>query len=334
VSTTGNTPQVSPFGQPAAVPARYNILALSGGGYRGLFSAVVLERLEAELRRADPGNPNVRLRDRFALVAGTSIGGLLACGIALGIPASTLRRGLEEHARNVFPALRVKRARRFFGALYDPGKLATAIDHCLGEHVADRPMNSVEHPLLVPAVSWIAAKPRVFKSVGLVGSDAASTSVRDVCLATAAAPTYFPPHRVDGDPLLDGGLIAIAPDTIAIVAALKRWNVPIADLHVLSIGTAGVDGGGMSGGVPDSGRAWARGMRLLHFSVAAQERLVLETCRLMLGHRFLRINHTPGPGLRKLSDLDVVDASMTGTLKALADAAYETERPALNSFLT
>jgi cGAMP-activated phospholipase len=304
---------------------RHNLLSLSGGGYRGLFSAVILEKMELELRRRHSKKPDIRLRDQFSLIAGTSIGGLLACGLAMGISATALRTSLERHGPLIFPRRRFKRTRQFTGHLYDPTSLGKAIDDTLGKD-AKTTMDKVTHPVLVPAVSWVSAEPRLFRSVGLVGNDASTATLKDVCLATAAAPTYFPPHIVNGDPLLDGGLVANAPDTIAIAAAVKRWNVPLHDLQVLSIGTAGVGGGGMQGDVPASGVGWGRGALIIDFIMATQERLAIETCRGMLGNRYLRINHTPGPGQDRLSDLDVVDASMTGTLTALAAAALDTAR--------
>ena len=48
----------------------FRILALSGGGYLGLYAAVVLAELEERV-----GEP---LGRRFDLIAGTSVGGLLA----------------------------------------------------------------------------------------------------------------------------------------------------------------------------------------------------------------------------------------------------------------
>jgi predicted acylesterase/phospholipase RssA len=208
------------------------------------------------------------------------------------------------------------------GHLYSPASLAQAIDETLGRH-ARATMDTVPHSLLVPSVSWVSAEPRVFRSEGLAGKDASRVTLKDVCLATAAAPTYFPPHVVGGDPLLDGGLVANAPDTMAVAAAVRRWNVSSHDVYVLSIGTAGVGGGGMQADVPDSGAGWGYKARIIDFMMAAQERLAIETCRAMLGDRYLRINHVPGPGQARLSDLDVVDASMTGTLTALAAAAFE-----------
>jgi patatin-like phospholipase/acyl hydrolase len=78
---------------PDTPPATRRLLCLSGGGFRGLFSAIVLEHMEARLKLAGLG----ALRDQFDLIAGTSIGGLLACGLAAGVPARHLRETLEEH---------------------------------------------------------------------------------------------------------------------------------------------------------------------------------------------------------------------------------------------
>jgi len=51
------------------------ILSLSGGGYRGLFTATLLQELEKAL-----GNPIAR---HFDLITGTSIGGILGLAIAV-----------------------------------------------------------------------------------------------------------------------------------------------------------------------------------------------------------------------------------------------------------
>src|SRR6266446_8411629 len=57
--------EIPPFG-PEPAPTRFQILSLSGGGYRGLYSAAVLAALEG----AGPA-----MYERFDLFAGTSIGG-------------------------------------------------------------------------------------------------------------------------------------------------------------------------------------------------------------------------------------------------------------------
>src|SRR6202051_1718525 len=72
----------------AAAPV-FQVLALSGGGYRGLYMAKIIADIEA----AD-GVPFARL---FDLIAGTSIGGILALALALEIPASRMVELFTDH---------------------------------------------------------------------------------------------------------------------------------------------------------------------------------------------------------------------------------------------
>ena len=59
------------------------ILALDGGGVRGMFSLQVLARIEALLRERS-GRPDLRLGEAFDLVAGTSTGAIIAAFLAWG----------------------------------------------------------------------------------------------------------------------------------------------------------------------------------------------------------------------------------------------------------
>ena len=324
---------------PEQAVTRYNVLALSGGGFRGLFSAVVLERFEADLRSRNPAGSAVKLRDQFDLVAGTSVGGLLATGIALGIPAEVLRKQLMQASSEIFPPKRFKKFRQVFGNLYDTRDLSNAIESCISTENLNRLLTDVDYPLLVPAVSGLTAQPKIFGSRGLFGTNASKVSLRDMCLATAAAPTYFKPHSIDGDRVLDGGLIANAPDLLAVSATMKRWGVPLEQVYVLSIGTAGIGFGTMAGSVPMSGIGWGRKLKFIDFMMSAQEQLALQTCRSMLGSRFLRINHEPGKDQKELSELDVVNASISDTLRGLAVQAIDRtldsdQRAKYDAFLT
>jgi patatin-like phospholipase/acyl hydrolase len=59
----------------------------------------------------------------------------------------------------------------------------------------------------------------------------------DVALATTAAPTYLPAHRLRGLRLIDGGMWANNPVLIGIVEAVRVFGKPLSDIAVLSIGT-------------------------------------------------------------------------------------------------
>ena len=57
------------------------ILAIDGGGLRGLIPACVLAGLEAATGRA--------ARETFDFIAGTSTGAVIAAGLVAGVPAGT-----------------------------------------------------------------------------------------------------------------------------------------------------------------------------------------------------------------------------------------------------
>ena len=83
----------------------YHVLALSGGGYRGLYTATVLAELEAVL-----GRP---IASHFDLICGTSAGGMLALGLAAEIPAIELKALFEGQGSRIFGCRSL--ARRLLG---------------------------------------------------------------------------------------------------------------------------------------------------------------------------------------------------------------------------
>ena len=63
-------------------PGPKRILALDGGGVRGVVALAFLKEIERTLA-AQAGRP-VRLCDHFDLIGGTSTGAIIAAGLALG----------------------------------------------------------------------------------------------------------------------------------------------------------------------------------------------------------------------------------------------------------
>lgn len=62
----------------------FRILSLDGGGIRGAFIAAFLAEVERQV--------NARVADYFDLIAGTSTGGIIAIGLALGEPATRIEQ--------------------------------------------------------------------------------------------------------------------------------------------------------------------------------------------------------------------------------------------------
>jgi patatin-like phospholipase/acyl hydrolase len=75
--------------------AKYRILRIDGGGIRGLITTILLQRIAAE-----PGMGN--FLDNTDLLAGTSTGGLLALGIAKGLPLDRIRETYEKQGPKIF----------------------------------------------------------------------------------------------------------------------------------------------------------------------------------------------------------------------------------------
>src|SRR6266516_2821906 len=72
------------------------LLAIDGGGIRGVLSLQILSRIE-ELLIKESKRSDYRLADYFDYVAGTSTGGIVAAGLALGMSVSEI---LEFYVRN------------------------------------------------------------------------------------------------------------------------------------------------------------------------------------------------------------------------------------------
>jgi predicted acylesterase/phospholipase RssA len=91
------------------------LLALDGGGIRGLISIEVLARLEDELR--PDGDPQFVLADAFDYVAGTSTGAILAACISLGMRVDEIRSFYLESGPAMFSKAKLRElAHSRFGA--------------------------------------------------------------------------------------------------------------------------------------------------------------------------------------------------------------------------
>jgi len=216
------------------------ILSVDGGGIRGLVSCTWLEGVESVLGNA--GKPG--LAGSFDLLAGTSTGALVVCGLGLGWSPATLAQLYRERREEIFPALPGKlwsRARRFFrhgpsAPRYD----ARGLEAVLREVFGDRRLGDLQRPTLITSYDTLARRPVIFKSF-LPGH--ADLRLWEVCRASTAAPSYFPAHgmEVEGQAcsLIDGGIVANNPTACAIAEALRRDREirQCGDLVVLSVGT-------------------------------------------------------------------------------------------------
>lgn len=210
---------------------RIKLLSLAGGGFLGLYTALVLEYLEEPLKKR---SSDARLCQVFKLVAGTSVGGLLALGIAFGLPASELVKVLQEVGRQTFkPRILPNLMGMLWGPIYKPDAIASAIADKIG---AEKKLNQAKIPVVVPALNLTLNRLEVFR--GIPGEQQGSDiRVIDVALATMAAPMYFPAHKIGELLYADGGLVANCPDLIALKFAHELGFRDTTRWHLMSIGT-------------------------------------------------------------------------------------------------
>jgi patatin-like phospholipase/acyl hydrolase len=83
--------------------ARFQILSLIGGGIRGAFIIAYLRELERRI-----GRP---ITESFDLIAGTSTGGIIAAGLALGLSTEELYDFYRNHGEKIFSPRERYRAR-------------------------------------------------------------------------------------------------------------------------------------------------------------------------------------------------------------------------------
>ena len=314
-----------------ANPNEFRILALSGGGYLGLYTAVVLAELE---KRA--GEP---LGRRFDLLAGTSVGGLLAMALAFEVPMAEIVRLFVERGEEVFssrglPGGRVTRLLDMTRSVLGPKYSGEALRRELARHFGERTMGDARHAVVVPAVDVGASRTKGFKTPHTQGSlgDEGLSAV-DVTLATCAAPAYFPCVKVGERLYADGGLFAVAPDQVALHEAQHFMGAKQARVRMLSIGTATRGFQPADSIDPEAGAVgWLSEGRLILTLISVQQQHVQAVMEDLLEDRYLRLD-ADWPAQAGLG-IDVATPEAAKTLIALGEKTLRTtERERLAAFL-
>lgn len=267
----------------------FRILSLSGGGFLGLYTAAVLQGLE--------DRAGVPLARRFDLIAGTSIGGVLALALAYELPMARLVRLFASHGSEVFssralPSGAMSRLIDLTRSVLGPKYGGDALREALDAHLGDRRLQDATHAAVVPAVDVASCTTKIFKTPHAEASrgDGALRAV-DVALAACAAPAYFPSVRIDGRLYADGGLFAVAPDQVALHEAEHFIGVAHGRVEMLSIGTATRHYRPADGLREDAGAVgWLSDGRLVLTLISAQQQHVQAMVEDRLGERYLRLD--------------------------------------------
>lgn len=205
---------------------RFQILALDGGGIKGMFSAAVLAHLESDL--------NINVAEHFDLIVGTSTGGIIALALGAGMRPSEVVSFYVEHGPKIFRN-GLSSLKRIIRPKHDPTPLEEALKGCFG----DKRLADSCKRLVIPSYNLGDDDIYLFKTPhhSRFNRDY-KVFMWQVAMATAAAPTYFPSFRgVDRIRLVDGGVWANNPTMIGIIEAIGILDVSAKSIRVCSLGT-------------------------------------------------------------------------------------------------
>lgn len=294
--------------------SQFQILSLSGGGFRGLFTARILADLEQQTEQITGSRKPIGRC--FDLICGTSIGGILALAIGLEKPMAEIAALMEEKGRKIFP--RKGKFSGLFSTKHDNRLLVELVDEIFG----DCAVNDSRHRLLVPAVNFSTGAPQIFKTSHCESLTDLGYKMRDVALATSAAPGYLPMHKMQktGTLYVDGGLFGNNPSLFGIYEARYYLGVAEEDIRLLSIGTMGGDHRADTNKGVDVG-FWGWKDSLFSLTISSQEKVVNFMAERQLRERYCSIDETPVGVQEKNIGLDVADKPAIETLTSMAEQA-------------
>ncbi len=299
------------------------ILAIDGGGIKGVLPAAFLATMEA-----DSGKSVV---DHFDMIVGTSTGAIIALGLGLGVSASEILQFYLDRGPEIFDSVGpsgpwrrlAKTVRHAFASKYRPENLRESLEAVFGT----RKLGESRCRLVIPSYDSLRRTVHVFKTAHheRLCNDFKQPVV-DVALATAAAPTFFPAHKTSwGQLLVDGGVWANNPVGLAVVEAVGVLGWDGHDLSVLSLGCTDPT----LSTPPDAGWLTLR-EKVASLLQQAQVSASLGTAQILTGHtsdapKVYRVNVTVPDGTYSLDKVE-----QSGVLKGLGIAEARNFQPTFN----
>ena len=241
----------------ASIEPKMRILSIDGGGIRGVLAASVLVEVE---RIIQSRKQDARLCDYFDLFAGTSAGGLISGLLLLPDkasvasktdpprPAMSAQEVLDfylEFGPSLFKMPLTERIRRLGGLAderYSSAGFNAALDSKLGQPGSELMLSDLIRPTVISTYNASTGSPYFFKQHRTTDQGGNDFTLRDVALATSAAPTAFETVNVMSNEesiggCVDGGLFANNPTMCGYAEAAGYFGHSAKDMAILSIGT-------------------------------------------------------------------------------------------------
>ena len=204
---------------------RYKILIIVGGGIFGAIPAHFLGLLPTDKQTLDGVD----------VIAGCSIGGILAAAYAVGQSFGYIDTVFQARAGECFE----KRFNAKWNPLACPTYKTESLDAVLQDMIGDATIGDIRNfypglKLVVPALDITENKYIVFENTT---SNYLDVKLKDVAGYTSAAPSYYAGREYKGNCIIDGGLIEVAPLLTATTEIKHRYGIPFMNMDVLMLGT-------------------------------------------------------------------------------------------------
>jgi hypothetical protein len=239
------------------------ILALDGGGLRGILSLGILEKIEGLLRERHGAGNGFRLCHYFDLIAGTSTGAIIAAALAQGWSVGELTDKYFSLGRRVFERSLLRQI--LLRAKYDEQSLVAELKNVFGSDTTLGGPELLTGLLIVikrldSGSPWpLSNNPRgryfVAASSGRMGNG--DYPLWQVVRASTAAPSYFAPETISitggrnvspvTGSFIDGGVSPFNnPALQALMYATLEgyrvgWETGSDKLLLVSVGTGAAD---------------------------------------------------------------------------------------------
>lgn len=296
---------------------RFQILALDGGGIKGIFSAAFLAKFEEDLK--------IKVVDHFDLIVGTSTGGIIALGLGLGLSPKELVEFYFRKGPQIFRKIPLWTSlRNMLFAKYSGSAIESVFreENCFGSKL----MGESKKRLVIPSYNIDTNDVHVFKTAHH------ERFKRDykipawkIARATSAAPTFFPISKnIDSVRLIDGGVWANNPAMVGLFEAIAILDIPMSEVRILSVGTTeelkqNPNILSKFGGWP----FWAN--NVIQLIMQAQSVSISAQLKLLLKENFIRVNPKVPAGLFGLDKMNMDE------LFAFASTHSRTESPNFNA---
>lgn len=229
---------------------RKKILALDGGGIRGILTVEILDKIENILRAQSGGNAEFVLADYFDFFAGTSTGAIIAACLSWGMSVDRIRNFYLQNGKEMFDKASLLRRHRY---KFEDAKLSARLQQEFG---VDTTLGSDRLRTLLMMVLRNASTDSPWPLSNAPDGKYNLRSRKDCNLdlplwqlirASTAAPTYFPPEVVKIGPkefiFVDGGITMYNNPAFQafLMATVEPYNVnwPAGEdkMLVVSVGT-------------------------------------------------------------------------------------------------